>query len=90
MTYPGTQTLVTSAKGAIGEFGGAGAFSAAVAALAVRDQAVPALAALRRPDPACTLRLATADLPAPSRVRAALVSGTARGGACTALLSAQP
>jgi len=82
--------LVTSVKGAIGEFGGAGAFSVAVAALALRDRAVPPLATLRRPDPACALRLATTDAPPPARVRAALVSGTARGGACTALLLAQP
>ncbi len=82
--------LVTSVKGAIGEFGGAGAFSAAVAALALRDRAVPPLTALEHPDPACTLRLATTDLPPPAGVRAALVSGTARGGACTALLLAQP
>jgi 3-oxoacyl-[acyl-carrier-protein] synthase II len=84
------RALVTSVKGAIGEFGGAGAFSVAVAALALRDCAVPPLAALRRPDPACTLRLVTADTPAPGALRAALVSGTARGGACTTLLLARP
>jgi 3-oxoacyl-[acyl-carrier-protein] synthase II len=84
------RALVTSVKGAIGEFGGAGAFSVAVAALALRHGAVPPLATLRRPDPACTLRLAANATPAPDVIRAALVSGTARGGACMALLLAQP
>lgn len=80
------RALVTSVKGAIGEFGGAGAFGVAVAALALRDREIPRLAALRRADAACTLRLATTDAAAPADLRAALVSGTARGGACTALL----
>lgn len=83
------RALVTSVKGAVGEFGGAGALGTAVAALALRDGHVPALATLRRPDPACTLRLAAPGA-APSAVRAALVSGSARGGACTALLLRQP
>ncbi len=80
------RALVTSVKGAIGEFGGAGAFSVAAAALALRDGDVPRLTALRHVDPACTLRLATRDAEAPRRPRAALVSGTARGGACMAIV----
>jgi 3-oxoacyl-[acyl-carrier-protein] synthase II len=75
-------------KGAVGEFGGSGALGTVVAALALRDGLLPPLAALRRPDPACTLRLAT-DVATVS-IRAALVSGSARGGACTALLLRQP
>jgi 3-oxoacyl-[acyl-carrier-protein] synthase II len=79
------RAAVTSVKGATGEFGAAGAFSVATAALALRHGEVPRLGALRRPDPACALRLAAADTPAPAP-RAALVSGTARGGTCNVLL----
>jgi len=82
------RALVTSVKGAVGEFGGSGALGTVVAVLALRDGLLPPLAALRRPDPACTLRLAT-DVATVS-LRAALVSGSARGGACTALLLRQP
>ena len=53
-----SRALVTSVKGAIGEFGGAGAFSAAVAALALHSGALPRLGALGEPD-ANVLRLAT-------------------------------
>ncbi len=83
------RALVTSIKGAVGEFGGAGALGTAVAALALRDGHLPALPALQRPDPACTLRLAAPGR-APAAMRAVLVSGSARGGACTALLLRRP
>jgi 3-oxoacyl-[acyl-carrier-protein] synthase II len=83
------RAVVTSVKGAVGEFGGSGALGTAVAALALRDGLLPPLASLRRPDPTCTLRLATPEV-ATLPMRAALVSGSARGGACTALLLRQP
>lgn len=84
------RALVTSVKAAIGEFGGAGAFSVAAAALALRHGIVPPLAALERADPACTLRLAVPAAATPAAPRTALVSGTARGGACTALVLVHP
>ncbi len=81
-----SRALVTSVKGAIGEFGGAGALGAAAALLALRHGDVPRLGTLAEPDPACTLRLADAGAAAPSGgVRTALVSATPRGGACLTL-----
>jgi 3-oxoacyl-[acyl-carrier-protein] synthase II len=81
-----SQALVTSVKGAIGDFGGAGAFSAAAAVLALRYRALPCLGTLREADPACTLRLATPGTPVPAHgFRSALVSASPRGGACVTL-----
>lgn len=75
---------VTSIKGAIGDFGAAGAMSAAAACLALREQQVPPLCHLETPAASAPRlaprRAASADL------RRALVSGMARGGAMTALL----
>ena len=80
------RALVTSVKGAIGDFGGAGVFSAAAAVLALRHGAVPCLGTFHEADPACTLRLATPGTPAPAQgFRSALVSASPRGGACVTL-----
>jgi 3-oxoacyl-[acyl-carrier-protein] synthase II len=77
--------VVTSIKGAIGEFGAAGAFSLAAACLAVREQSVPPLCHLQAPDPVLGSRLA-ARTGAPARVDRTLVCGLARGGAVAGLL----
>jgi len=70
---------VTSVKGAVGEYGAAGAVTVATACLAVHEQMIP---------PLCHLGTADTDVPfrfvgvraAPARLCAALVSGLARGG----------
>ncbi len=80
------RVLVTSIKGAIGEFGGAGAHAAAAAVLALRTGRVPWLGALEEPDPACTLSLATRQTPPPEGFAQALVSASSRGGSCLTLL----
>lgn len=82
---PATRAAVlTSIKGAIGEFGAAGALTAAAACLALREQAVPPLCHLETPADS-RIRLA-ARRAVPSPMRRALVNGLARGGAATALL----
>ena len=82
-----SRALVTSVKGAIGEFGGAGAFSAAAATLALHTGRLPRLGALADPDPNVALRFATTATPDPSAgFRDALVSVAPRGGACMTLL----
>ena len=81
-----SRALVTSIKGAIGDFGAAGAFSAAAAVLALRHGTVPCLGALREADPVCALRLAAPGTAAPEHgFRSALVSASPRGGACMTL-----
>jgi 3-oxoacyl-(acyl-carrier-protein) synthase len=78
---------VTSIKGAVGELGAAGALGAAAAVHAIATGDVPRLGALRDPDPACRLALATRTTPAPAAgVAAALVSGTPRGGGAVTVL----
>ncbi|MBX3025154.1 hypothetical protein KF840_09610 [bacterium] len=79
---------VTSIKGAIGDFGAAGAMTAAAACLALREQAVPPLCHLETPIPTA-LRLAPRQAAA-ADLRRALVCGSARGGAMTALLLDRP
>ncbi len=81
------RTLVTSIKGAVGEFGAAGALGAAAAVLALAHGELPRLASSARPTPTARCRSRTA---AP-RHRAdgfahALVSATPRGGGCLTLL----
>lgn len=76
---------VTSIKGAIGEFGGAGALNAAAACLALREQTVPPLCHLRQPEPATGLRFAACCGEAQALERV-LLCGIARGGAGAALL----
>lgn len=81
-----SRTLVTSVKGAIGEFGGAGALGAAAALLALRHGDVPRLGTLADADPGCALHLAAPGAAPPAGgVRTALVSATPRGGACLTL-----
>jgi len=80
----GSSATITSIKGAVGEFGAAGALSVAAACLALREQKVPPLCALQESE-STALRFAErqgqgADL------RRALVCGLARGGAAAALL----
>jgi 3-oxoacyl-[acyl-carrier-protein] synthase II len=75
---------LTSIKGAVGEFGAAGALSTATACLALRDQTVPPLCHLRTPEVAAGVRLpATAQS---ARIDRALVCTIARGGAGAAVL----
>jgi 3-oxoacyl-[acyl-carrier-protein] synthase II len=75
---------LTSIKGAVGEFGGAGALTAAAACLALREQTVPPLCHLETA-PDTPLRLAgRTGVGAP--LRRVLVCGLARGGAVAALL----
>jgi 3-oxoacyl-[acyl-carrier-protein] synthase II len=75
---------VTSIKGAIGEFGAAGALSVAAVCLALQAQAPPPLCHLETPEPTAALRLAPTRA-RPARLRRALVCGLARGGAGVAL-----
>jgi 3-oxoacyl-[acyl-carrier-protein] synthase II len=81
------RTLVTSIKGAIGEFGAAGALGAAAAVLALAHGDVPRLGALGAPDPDCRVRLADRTVAAPrDGFREAIVSATPRGGGTVTLL----
>jgi 3-oxoacyl-[acyl-carrier-protein] synthase II len=75
---------VTSIKGAVGEFGAAGALTAAAACLAVREQTVPPLCHLSHPMPGVRLRFA-ANQGKLEAIERALVLGIARGGAGAAL-----
>ncbi|MEO8605912.1 MAG: beta-ketoacyl synthase N-terminal-like domain-containing protein, partial [bacterium] len=75
---------LTSIKGAIGEFGAAGALSAAAVCLAVRDQLAPPLCHLETPADT-TVRLAS-RVAKPLAIERALVCGLARGGSGTALV----
>jgi 3-oxoacyl-(acyl-carrier-protein) synthase len=74
---------VTSIKGAIGEFGGAGALTAAAAVLALRDRIVPPLCHLRKPIE-CALCFAGASASA-KPLRRVLQLSAARGGAMSAI-----
>jgi 3-oxoacyl-[acyl-carrier-protein] synthase II len=80
---------VTSIKGAIGEFGAAGALTFAAACLAVQTQAVPPLCHLRTPEAGPPVRFAPGRSVA-ARLEHALVSGLARGGAGVALSLRRP
>jgi 3-oxoacyl-(acyl-carrier-protein) synthase len=78
--FGGTQTIVTSLKGAIGESGMSGSAACAAALLCGRAGRVPPIAGLREPDPAtASLRLAGAGTAAPGPI--ALVNSFASGGA---------
>ncbi len=76
---------VSSIKGAIGEFGAAGALSMAAACLALHEGIVPPLCNLRHPDSNGRLRFAAPTAQAAS-IERVLSLGIARGGAATALL----
>lgn len=76
---------LTSIKGAVGEFGAAGALSAAAASLALHDQRVPPLCNLRELEPAFPFRVASqgaVDAP----VRRVLLCAIGRGGGGAALV----
>jgi 3-oxoacyl-[acyl-carrier-protein] synthase II len=75
---------ITSIKGAIGEFGAAGALTIAAACLALREQKVPPLCHLSCPLPGARLRLAGNRVEARA-IERVLVLGLARGGAGAAL-----
>ncbi len=76
---------VTSIKGAVGEFGAAGALSAAAVCLAIREGVVPPLCHLRAPEPDASTRLA-ATVGEAATIDRALLLGLARGGAGCALV----
>ena len=75
---------VTSIKGAVGEFGAAGALTVAAACLALREQMVPPLCHLANPDTDARFRF-VARTGERAALRAALVSGLARGGSGVAI-----
>jgi 3-oxoacyl-[acyl-carrier-protein] synthase II len=75
-----TRTVVTSIKGALGEFGASGGAACAAALLCGRIGRVPPIAGLEGADPAAaSLRLARTAVDAPGPI--ALVNGFASGGA---------
>jgi 3-oxoacyl-[acyl-carrier-protein] synthase II len=77
-----------SIKGAIGEFGAAGALTAVATCLGLRDGMVPPLCNLRRPPADAPFRFARA---AEARdLSGALMTSTARGGSSIALLFYRP
>jgi len=78
--FGGRKAVVTSIKGAIGEFGASGAASCAAALLCGRAGKVPPITGLSAPDAAtASLRLARGVMPAPGPI--ALVNSFASGGA---------
>jgi len=79
----GRRAAVTAVRGAVGDFGGAGALAAAAAALAVSTGVVPPTLGLVPPARA-DLDVVTGGARA-GRVRVAAVDGLARGGRCRAL-----
>jgi len=85
---PAAATL-TSIKGAVGEFGAAGALTTAAACLALHAGAVPPLCHLRQPPPDAVVRLAPRTA-RPAHLRNALVLSVARGGTLAALLLRRP
>ena len=78
--FGGARTIVTSIKGALGEFGASGSAACAAALLCGRIGRVPPIAGLACADPAtASLRLARTAVDAPGPV--ALVNSFASGGA---------
>jgi 3-oxoacyl-(acyl-carrier-protein) synthase len=85
--FGGGRAVVTSVKGALGEFGAAGGAACAAAFLCGRAGRVPPIAGLTEPDPAtATLRLArdVVDAPGPTVLVGSVASG---GGADSARCS---
>jgi 3-oxoacyl-[acyl-carrier-protein] synthase II len=77
--FQGASPVVTSIKGAIGEFGASGSAACVAAVLCGALQKVPPIAGLTEPDEvAAGLRLATAAVPAPGPT--VLVNSVASGG----------
>ena len=83
------RVALTSIKGAIGEFGAAGALTAVATCLALRDGMVPPLCNLQRPAADAPFRFAA---PTAERrpVQHALMLSMARGGSSIALLFRRP
>jgi 3-oxoacyl-[acyl-carrier-protein] synthase II len=78
--FGGTETVVTSIKGALGEFGASGGAACAAALLCGRARQVPPVAGLVEPDPeADSLTIAREATTAPGPI--ALVNSFASGGA---------
>jgi 3-oxoacyl-[acyl-carrier-protein] synthase II len=78
--FGGARTIVTSIKGALGEFGASGGAACVAALLCGRIGRVPPIAGLECPDPAAiSLRLARTAVDAPGPI--VLVNGFASGGA---------
>jgi len=78
--FGGTGTVVTSIKGAVGEFGASGGAACAAALLCGRARQVPPVAGLVEPDPeADSLTIARVATTAPGPI--ALVNSFASGGA---------
>jgi len=78
--FGGARTVVTSIKGALGEFGASGGAACVAALLCGRIGRVPPIAGLECADPAAaSLRLARTAVDAPGPI--ALVNGFASGGA---------
>ncbi len=78
--FGGGRAVVTSVKGALGEFGAAGSAACAAAFLCGRVGRVPPIAGLIEPDSAtATLRLASSVVDAPGPI--VLVNSVASGGA---------
>jgi 3-oxoacyl-(acyl-carrier-protein) synthase len=83
--FAGLSPVVTSIKGAIGEFGAAGSAACAAALLCGAEGKVPPIAGLCEADAAAApLRLAREVTEAPGRI--ALVNGVASGGALFSLV----
>jgi 3-oxoacyl-(acyl-carrier-protein) synthase len=79
----GPRAAVTTARGAIGDFGAAGALGVAVAALALADGVVPPTVGLDAP-PRAGLDVVVGTARA-ARPRVVVVDGLARGGVCRPL-----
>jgi 3-oxoacyl-[acyl-carrier-protein] synthase II len=78
--FGGAHTVVTSIKGALGEFGASGGAACVAALLCGRARQVPPVAGLVEPDPgAASLRIAREVMEAPGPI--ALVNSFASGGA---------
>ena len=78
--FGGSRTVVTSVKGALGEFGASGSAACAAALLCGRIGRVPPIAGLECADPAAaSLRLARTAVDAPGPI--VLVNSFASGGA---------
>jgi len=78
--FGGARTVVTSVKGALGEFGASGSAACAAAFLCGRSKRVPPIAGLESPDAAAaSLRLARTQVDAPGPI--VLVNSFASGGA---------
>jgi 3-oxoacyl-[acyl-carrier-protein] synthase II len=83
------RVALTSIKGAIGEFGAAGALTAAATCLALRHEMVPPLCNLRRAPAAAPFHFA-APVAERRAMKSALMVSIARGGSSVALLFQRP